>query len=232
MLGNHPNATQSQFESFFVGGTASRTLQRGSLVGCNADMRRFVMLGTLHSVADVEFEKVDPVARREAPRCPKCGRFVGMMGWEAPRQARLISHGVSRSDVAFRSRSDFLVTERFVAAFAQLELTGIDSFDPVDTTGATFGMEWFFVQYEESRVRLDPSRSDVIGEPSGCTWCVYAGIDSVKHLAVQDIGAVVDIARLRTLPSLVVVTERFLSLADVVELSNAAFVPLDEFTDP
>jgi hypothetical protein len=102
----------------------------------------------------------------------------------------------------------------------------------VDTRGATFGMEWFFVNYEESRVRLDPSLSDVIGEPSGCTWCVYAGVDSVKHLALQDIGAVVDIARLRTLPSLVVVTERFLALADVVDLSNAAFVSLDEFAEP
>jgi hypothetical protein len=66
----------------------------------------------------------------EAPRCPRCGRFLGMLTWLPPYRAQLATWGRKYGDVA-RTGDDLVVSMRFKAAFEKVGLKGIKMFEPV-----------------------------------------------------------------------------------------------------
>jgi hypothetical protein len=69
----------------------------------------------------------------DAPRCPACGRFVGMLTWLPPYRVVLELYGKQFGDFAFLVvGSDFLVSQRFRDLYAQLGLTGLSGFEPVE----------------------------------------------------------------------------------------------------
>ena len=192
----------------------------------------FVLRRVLHRTVDVEYEKLEPLVLGEAPRCGACGRFTGMVPWLAPRRARIISHGKVMSDIAFVGDSDFLVSERFVAAFEGRSLIGVNEFEPVEVVRGASGRDWFCPVLSMTRCSVDWPRSRVEGPPSGCDACVVSGVDRVDGFEVEcsGDGPGPDVAKVRGLPGVLVVSASFVGLVESVELGNVEFVPTGAFS--
>lgn len=74
----------------------------------------------------------------EAPRCPACGRFIGMLTWLPPYRVQLDSWGQQFGDVAFGASSEwFLVSDRFRTIYVESGLKGLSGFDPVEVMKIT-----------------------------------------------------------------------------------------------
>ncbi|MCC5830618.1 MAG: hypothetical protein JJU36_14320 [Phycisphaeraceae bacterium] len=78
-----------------------------------------------------DFEYDDSVAKGEAPRCPRCNSFVGMLESVPPFQVHLETWGDGYGDLAFWM-SDFLVTLRFRDEFERSGLSGLQRFDSTE----------------------------------------------------------------------------------------------------
>src|SRR3712207_5615312 len=95
---------------------------------------RFFVLtqGELGSRYDVDVEKAEPVNRGDAPRCARCGSFIGMLTWLPPYRVKLRLHGQELGDFINVSPYSPLVSERFADAFRAEGLTGLEGFHPVE----------------------------------------------------------------------------------------------------
>lgn len=78
-----------------------------------------------------DFEYDDSVVKDKAPRCPKCGSYVGMLEAVPPLRIHLETWGDDYGDLAFYM-SDFLVTTRFQNAFECSGLRGLKGFDSTE----------------------------------------------------------------------------------------------------
>lgn len=74
----------------------------------------------------------------EAPCCPTCGNFIGMLKWLPPYRVEMDTWGDHFGDFAFAGGSEwFLVSERFRSVYLQSGLKGLSGFDPVEITKIT-----------------------------------------------------------------------------------------------
>lgn len=78
-----------------------------------------------------DFYYDDSVKKGNAPQCPKCGAFTGMLTPLPPYRAKLETWGIDFGDVAFWM-NDFLVTQRFRDAYLVSGLSHIGDFESVD----------------------------------------------------------------------------------------------------
>ena len=95
---------------------------------------RFFVLeeGGVGSRCDVDVEKVEPVNRTDAPRCPHCGDIIGLLTWLPPYRVKLELHGEELGDFIKGTGNERLISERFVEAFRAEGLTGLEGFHPVE----------------------------------------------------------------------------------------------------
>ena len=123
----------------------------------------------------------------EAPRCPECGNFIGMMRWEPPynvwlKQARQIGDLTTCLGGA-----DFLSSSRFIDAARNNTINGLERTFPVrvvkvGSRGSPAGPDFpelFGVDVVHSRTRVDYRASKVQwhGNPSpnSCRVCGPGG---------------------------------------------------------
>ncbi|HSP79360.1 MAG TPA: hypothetical protein VLQ93_12570, partial [Myxococcaceae bacterium] len=61
---------------------------------------RFFVLrgGATGSRYEADVEKAEPVNRADAPRCPRCGDFIGMLTWLPPYRVELELYGQELGD--------------------------------------------------------------------------------------------------------------------------------------
>ena len=69
----------------------------------------------------------EPARHDEAPRCPKCNRFVGMLPALPPIRAELELYGHYFGDVAFTGHQ-LLVSAKLRDVFIQSQFTGLSDF--------------------------------------------------------------------------------------------------------
>lgn len=83
-------------------------------------------------IAGTEALKADDTRRAEAPRCPACGKGIGMLQWLPPYRVELETWGREFGDFAFLGGGDdLLVSERFREIYQSSGLTGLSGFEPV-----------------------------------------------------------------------------------------------------
>jgi hypothetical protein len=78
-------------------------------------------------------------AHGEAPRCPSCGKFIGLRPWLPPHRVRLVE-GTKASAPADAITGPglgvgFIASDRFVTEFERANLKGIERWEPVGIQG-------------------------------------------------------------------------------------------------
>jgi hypothetical protein len=199
--------------------------------------RFYVLVPGRGSDADTEFFKSEPISRGEAPKCPTCGRFLGMRRWLSPRRAEVVVHGERSGDFAFTSSSEFLVSEVVLSAIHDEGLTGLNDVEEVEVSSTLRTVpakprRYFYGEIEQQGADLDPGRSDVERTTTpGCSGCLSDGIVSIRGFAIDSAtwsGA--DIFVPRGLPGVVVVSEAFRRAAEARGFSNIELVPTGRYT--
>jgi hypothetical protein len=67
----------------------------------------------------------------DAPKCPKCGRFIGMMTWLAPFRVEIETWGKEFGDIVETGGNQLLVSHRFKRLYEEHQLKGLIGFEPV-----------------------------------------------------------------------------------------------------
>jgi len=70
----------------------------------------------------------------DAPRCPRCGGYVGGLDLLPPVRVELELYGRSPGDFTQTPGGDVVVSERFADAFRSAQLTGAVGFEPVGSS--------------------------------------------------------------------------------------------------
>lgn len=79
-----------------------------------------------------DFIQADPVNLGEAPKCPVCDQYLGMLSWLPPHRAVLEIYDVVFGDIAFGTGNSLLISERFKEIIKSKGITGFNRFDPVE----------------------------------------------------------------------------------------------------
>jgi hypothetical protein len=212
-----------------------------------AALPRFFVLtkGDLGSRYDVDVEEVEPVNCGEAPRCPQCGTFVGLLQWLPPYRVKLELYGQELGDFIKRSTHAFLISERFAEAFRAEGLTGLEGFHPVEVVrvrsrrkrvGKASTVPRYFVvsaRYGRAAVDLVLNRVRTLRTPT-CSECRSGGISAINGFVVESgTWSGEDIFRPRGMPGELVVSERFKAFAERHALTNVVLTPTEQYVwDP
>jgi hypothetical protein len=204
-----------------------------------SSMRFFVMKRLLEGSHDTGFSKVNP-NRSPALHCPQCGEPLGMLTWQPPYAVEIERHGEDFGDLLEGPGGDILVTERFADAFQAEGLRGLVGFQPVEIVrvrGKWLGAEprslprYRFVTVTSDGPAIDMERSRLrICKPVVCSQCRYAGIDAVEGLVLEaGTWKGEDVFRPRGLWGRILVSERFMHLAEKHAMSHMAWVPIEKY---
>ncbi|ATB28357.1 hypothetical protein [Melittangium boletus] len=201
--------------------------------------------GASSSRYDAELEKVEPVNRADAPRCPRCGDIIGLLTWRPPYRVELELHGEEPGDFIRGTGYEELISERFAESFRAEGLTGLEGFHPVEVcrvrcmrkrpsqplTVPRYYVVWpcfgrAAVDLVLNRVRFAP--------PPTCTECRSTGIDTIHGFVLEPgTWAGEDIFRPRGMQGRVVVSERFKDFVERHGLTNIQLTPTEQFVrDP
>jgi hypothetical protein len=183
-----------------------------------------------------------PVGERtgEAPRCPVCGNFLGMLPLLLPVRVELNAWGSRWGDVAFGPGDELLVTTRLKKAFVDAGLSGFVRFDLVEIVkarkrGRGLGdpPEYQFASIQRSRAAVDDAASGVVRNEATtvCEECRLGGIlTRVRRLVLEpNTWSGEDVFFLRGLPGIVVVSERLKRLCEENGFANCLLVPIQDF---
>ena len=140
-----------------------------------------------------DFLEADPFVLGESARCPACGGLLHNRMWMPPHRVELTAWGPRFGDVAFGSVDDFLVSARFVDAWAASGLVGLTGFDPVEIVkvsqrtkgGDVLPPAYWRVNTPFSRAAIDEQASGIRWEGGGsiCSECRFRGYGStIKRL--------------------------------------------------
>ncbi|ATB42024.1 hypothetical protein CYFUS_007500 [Cystobacter fuscus] len=209
--------------------------------------QRFFVLeeGVLGSHYDADVDTVEPVNLADAPRCPQCGGFIGLLKWLPPYRVNLELHGDALGDFIKNSAYDLLISERFAEAFRTEELIGLEGFHPVEVLRVRRMRKgprkpvtvprYFVVStcFGPAAVDLVFSRMR-ISEPPSCPECRMSGIDTIHGFTLEPgTWRGEDIFRPRGLVGDLVVSERFKDFVERHGLTNMRLTPTEQFVrDP
>ncbi|WP_155893619.1 imm11 family protein [Cystobacter fuscus] len=208
---------------------------------------RFFVLeeGGVGSRYDADVDKAEPVNRADAPRCPRCGGFVGLLKWLPPYRVNLELHGEDLGDFIETSAYALLISERFAEAFRAEGLTGLEGFHPVEVLRVRYMRKrprkpvtvprYFVVStcFGPAAVDLAFSRMR-ISEPPSCPECRMSGVDTIHGFTLEPgTWRGEDIFRPRGLVGDLVVSERFKDFVERHGLTNVRLTPTEQFVrDP
>jgi len=206
--------------------------------------RFFVLEEVMWGPHDTGFDKVEPVNRGEAPRCSRCGDFVGMLTWLPPYRAELELHGEALGDFVEGPGDDVLISQRMAEVFQAEGLTGLLGFNPVEITRVR-GMRkktrqpvvprYFAATVCLGRGALDERHSRLLrAQPVKCPECRDPGIDAIHGFTLEPgTWQGEDVFRPRGLQGRIVVSERFAEFVKKHELTNMRLIPTGEYVwDP
>lgn len=201
--------------------------------------------GPLGSRYDVDVDTVEPVNLGDAPRCPECGTFIGMLTWLPPYRVELELHGEELGDFIMHSPYEPLISERFAEAFRSEGLTGLEGFHPVEVLRVKCMRKrprrpltvprYYVVSTCAGRAAVDLvlNRVRTLRTPT-CPECRTGGINAINGFVLEpDTWSGEDIFRPRGMPGELVVTERFKDFVERHGFTNVVLTPTEQYVwDP
>jgi hypothetical protein len=179
-----------------------------------------------------------------ALRCPHCGETVGSLSWQPPYQGELELYGQGFGDLIQGPCGGLLITERFAEAFRTAGLTGLSGFHPIEVMRIRSkgrgsqpdpAPQYLFAIPSYGTPALDMERSRIRSpKPLTCMGCRYVSPDAIDGLALEaGTWNGEDVFRPRGLWGVIIVSERFMRLAEHHALSTMALVPIEKYVwDP
>jgi hypothetical protein len=176
----------------------------------------------------------------DAPRCPVCGNFVGLLTWLPPYKAQLEIWRDQYGDIAFGPGDELLITGKFKKLFLTSGLTGMEGFSPVEITKVilrdgskvTFPPpEYFYATVNRSRAAVDFKASGLeLAEPYTCDKCREETKIRMKRLVIEEGSwSGEDLFRPRGLYGIVVASERFRKWFEENDINNGTLIAASEF---
>jgi hypothetical protein len=170
----------------------------------------------------------------DAPRCSKCGGFIGSMNALPPIRVELETWGGRFGDLAFGVGNDFLACGRFKDEFLRSGLTGLFGFTPAEITkvvvrGANIPNQtpnYFYVVPGRSRAAIDQRKSEIEYErPWTCAECRVGYMRRFQRIALEpNTWSGEDVFIARGLPGFVITSERFKEFCDRHAFSNCLLI--------
>jgi len=202
--------------------------------------RFFVLEDAMWGPHDTKFDKVEPVNRAPAARCPRCNGITGMKTWLPPYVCDLELHGGLLGDFIGGSGDEVLISERMAEAFRAEGLTGLEGFHPVEirrvlkrrkrTEPGTLP-RYFCVSACFGRGAVDDAHSLLRRrEPVTCPECRSTGMHSIHGFALEPgTWAGEDVFRPRGISGSIVVSERFAAFLQRHPFTNMKLIPTEEY---
>lgn len=191
---------------------------------------------------DTEFYCLEPDNVGEAPRCPACGQFVGMLPWLPPYRVELETWGTGYGDVAFGPGLNLLISERFKRVVEEHGLTGFEGFDCVDVVRVRRHKRWkqklppppyWRVNVMRSQAAVDQIASGMEWEEGAviCPACRRGhDLQRWKRIILEEgTWEGEDIFIARGLPGTFVTSERFKRVCDEHNVTNTVFIPAEQY---
>lgn len=209
-----------------------------------ASLRFFVLTDDMHGRHDTKSLTAEPDNSGDAPRCPQCGRFIGMRTWLPPYRVELQLYGEEFGDFVECTGYDFLISERFAEAFKAERLTGLLGFHPVELarvlrkrkkSKAALAPRYLAVTACFGRGAVDETRSLIRrNKPVTCDECRSTGVDSIHGFALEPgTWQGEDIFRPRGEQGSIFVSERFAEFVRRHGLTNMKLTPIEDYVwDP
>jgi hypothetical protein len=182
------------------------------------------VVGTAHEAAAV------PVNRRlgDAPRCPLCKAYVGMLAWLPPYVVDLKRYGESVGDVAYAG-GELVVSHRFRDGFDGKGLTGL-TFHPVEVRRAPAECRstgYFYAEVSLSRAAIDVGRSQLERGPVQCPGCRrMLQIERATGIFLEeDTWDGLDVFIARGFPGTPLVSQRFADMCSESKITGLVLKP-------
>jgi hypothetical protein len=193
-----------------------------------------------HESARTDAELVAGFNTGSAPRCPECGKYVGMLSWLPPFRVKLHTWGAEYGDFAFLNvGSDILISEKCIPIFDESRLNGLSSFAPVDVISVHHhaSLAGRVPTYYKATVLRSCTAVDQVKSgfewrrPPSCHQCRLGDDLRRWNEVVIDEGtwSGEDIFIARGLPGLYVTSSRFKDVCETYGLLNAVFVPSNAY---
>lgn len=190
--------------------------------------------------AVTDYFAADSSRMGDAPRCPVCGRFLGMLPLLPPVRVELEAWGSRWGDFAFGPGDQVLISDKLKKLFSDAGLVGFERLDPVLITafkkrrsGAGEPPGYWLASIQRSRAVLDDSASGLVrdGAPT-CEECRIGGIiKRMDRVRLRDnTWSGEDVFFVRGLPGMIVASERFKHLCEANDLENCSFVAAEDFS--
>jgi hypothetical protein len=177
---------------------------------------------------------VGPERQGDAPRCPVCGEYIGLMPWLPPYRVKLRAFGGHLGDVAY-CVPDMLFSERFRAGFEGASLTGLE-FHPVEITQTvpkrlSPQQRYFFAAVPRGRAAIDVQKSGFERGPVQCAECRrMMQVERASRIVLEDgTWDGLDIFTARGLPGTRIVSERFKAMCEREQITGLMLKPADEY---
>jgi len=198
---------------------------------------RFYILEYIVGVdAETAFDSVGKVKRGEAPVCPDCGSYAGMIPWLPPYRVSLQAYGTALGDIAFGVSNNLLLSTSFLAAWRSMELSGFESVEPVHIVSIRPGRyaknpeRYWFAAPPPASARIDRERSVIIRPKPDCSRCGAPGpTGAILKLRIDERSWNGDDIFVAWGSSRLFVTERVVELARDFGLRNVTTIPIEEF---
>jgi hypothetical protein len=204
-------------------------------------MKFFVLQNLYAGSGDAvtDYVPADGARMGEAPRCPACGNFVGMIPLLPPLRVELEAWGYRWGDVAFGPGDQILVSDKLKERFVSSGLIGLAHLHPVEITAfktyrraARSPPRYSIASINRSRAALDESASGVVrDENQRCGECRLGGIiKRVDRVIIEaNTWSGEDLFEARGLPGTILTSERFKRLCDSSDLANVLLIAAEEF---
>ncbi len=185
-------------------------------------------------------EDMDPVILGEAPKCPKCGRAVGLLEWLPPHRVKVSSAKPEKwGDFLWGTFFPFMVSERFKTIYEREGLTGIEVFYPPAevvrvgrrrTGDIPAGMPaYHLVKIPWGRANMDDAASEVERKPWSCAYCRGSVIRYERIVIEPGSWQGDDLFIARGLSGVVLASERFKEVVESYGLTNVWLIPSERY---
>jgi hypothetical protein len=202
-------------------------------------MSGFYVLVNNTKTSSTVFLPTDSVVIGNAPKCSKCGKYLGMCPLIGEVVVELELWNNSADDVCFGPGDEILFSSRLKDAFESSHLIGAD-FRSVKIArvkshkrGKSTIPQYYLTHISRSRVIVDAAASNIEWEGKiDCEECHLDGImKRFKQIVlVPGTWNGEDIFFARGLPGIIITSQRFLEICIGIGLPTDFLVPIDKFS--
>ncbi|MGC4002696.1 MAG: hypothetical protein QM811_05980 [Pirellulales bacterium] len=182
--------------------------------------------------------KADGTNYGDAPRCPACGRYIGMRQWIKPYCVEMETWGSEFADMAITG-TDLLVSLHFMNAWQLSGLAGLSGFEDVKVVklknhDKSIGEApaYFRAMVHRSQTEINLTLSGFQWDsPPTCPVCRLGGIIKRWKSVVIDAETWIgeDIFIARGLPGEIIVSERFKKFCELNCMKNISLLSADTY---